>query len=98
MAKVIERIPVAVLRVVIYFVLWLLVLLQFDYASATTKSIETLLQSFGTDYLSADPISKRGTVPAAPRTGRPISQKILGIPNEGWNNKSAWKTEMTRAD
>jgi hypothetical protein len=56
-AKVIQRVPVAVPGLVTYFVLWLLVLLQFDYASATTNSIDTLWQSLGTDYLSADPIS-----------------------------------------
>jgi hypothetical protein len=56
-AKVIQRVPVAVPGLVTYFVLWLLVLLQFDYASATTNSINTLWQSLGTDYLSIDPIS-----------------------------------------
>jgi len=56
-AKVIERVPVAVPGLVTYFVLWLLVLIQFDYASATTNSINTLWQSLGTDYLSTDPMS-----------------------------------------
>jgi len=54
---VIERVPVAVPGLVIFLALWILVLLQFDYASATTNSINTLWQSLGTDYLSTDPIS-----------------------------------------
>ena len=57
MAKVIQRVPVAVPGLAIYGVLWLLVLLQFDYASATTNSINTLWQSLGSDYLSNDPIA-----------------------------------------
>ena len=56
MAKVIERVPVAIPGLVIYAVLWLLVLLQFDYSAATTNSINTLWQSLGSDYLSTDPI------------------------------------------
>jgi len=56
-AKVIERVPVAVPGLVIYSVLWLLVLLQFDYASATTNSINTLWQSLGIEYLSTDPVA-----------------------------------------
>ena len=52
-----ERVPVAIPGLVIYLVLWLFVLLQFDYASATTNSINTLWQSLGTDYLLTDPIS-----------------------------------------
>jgi hypothetical protein len=56
-AKVIQRVPVAVPGLLIYLVLWLLVLLQLDYASATTNSINTLWQSLGSDYLSTDPIA-----------------------------------------
>jgi hypothetical protein len=56
-AKVIQRVPVAVPGLVIYLGLWLLVLLQFDYANATTNSIDTLWQSLGIDYLSTDPIA-----------------------------------------
>jgi len=46
-AKVIERVHVAVPGLVIYLALWLVVLLQFDYASATTNSGNTLWQSLG---------------------------------------------------
>jgi len=56
-AKVIQRVPVAVPGLVIYLALWLLLLFQFDYASATTNSINTLWQSLGIDYLSTDPIA-----------------------------------------
>jgi len=56
-AKVIQRVPVAVPGLYLYLVLWLLVLLQFDYASATTNSINSLWQSLGIDYLSTDPIA-----------------------------------------
>ncbi len=53
----IQRVPVAAPGLVVFLGLWLVVLVQFDYASATTNSIDTLWQSLGTDYLSADPIS-----------------------------------------
>ncbi len=53
----IQRVPVAAPGLVVFLGLWLVVLLQFDYASATTNSIDTLWQSLGTDYLSADPIA-----------------------------------------
>jgi hypothetical protein len=56
-AKVIQRVPVAAPGLVVFLGLWLVVLLQFDYSSATTNSIDTLWQSLGTDYLSADPIA-----------------------------------------
>jgi hypothetical protein len=56
-AKVIQRVPVAAPGLVVFLGLWLVVLLQFDYSSATTNSIDTLWQSLGIDYLSADPIS-----------------------------------------
>jgi hypothetical protein len=56
-AKVVKRVPVAVPGLAIYLALWLLVLLQFDYASATTNSIDTLWQSLGIGYLLSDPIA-----------------------------------------
>lgn len=66
MAKVIERVPVALPGLAIYAVLWLLVLLQFDYASATTESINTLWQSLGIDYLSTNPIGSLSVLHTQP--------------------------------
>ncbi len=57
MAKWIERVPVALPGLVIYGLLWFAVLLQIDYASATTESIDTLWQSLGSEYLLADPLA-----------------------------------------
>jgi len=56
-AKWIERVPVALPGLVIYGLLWLAVLLRFNYASAATESIDTLWQSLGSEYLLADPLS-----------------------------------------
>lgn len=56
MTKVVERVPVAVPGLVIYTVLWVAVAVQFNYASATTESIDTLWQSLGSEYLTVDPV------------------------------------------
>ena len=50
------RLPVAMPGLVIFGVLWLAVFFQFDYASATTESIDTLWQSLGSEYLTTDPL------------------------------------------
>jgi len=46
----------AIPGVVVFVVLWLIIVFQIDYAAATTESIETLWQSLGVSYLSADPL------------------------------------------
>lgn len=50
-----KRMPVSVPGLVIYGVLWVAVLIQIDYANATSMSIATLWQSLGIEYLSSDP-------------------------------------------
>ena len=50
-----KRMPVSVPGLVIYGVLWVAVLAQVDYGSATSASIDSLWQSLGSEYLSADP-------------------------------------------
>lgn len=46
----------AIPGVAVFVVLWLIIVFQIDYASATTESIETLWQSLGVNYLSEDPL------------------------------------------
>lgn len=56
MTRLIERVPAAVPGLILYGVLWVIVLVQIDYSSATSGSIDTLWQSLGLEYLSADPL------------------------------------------
>lgn len=53
----VRALPAAVPGVVVFGVLWLIIIFQIDYAAATTNSINTLWQSLGVDYLSADPLA-----------------------------------------
>jgi len=54
--RTIERIPAALPGIVVYGILWLIVVRQFDYSSAVSNSIDTLWQSLGIEYLSTDPL------------------------------------------
>ena len=56
MPRLIERIPVAVPGLIVYGVLWLLVMVQFDYSTAASNSMDTLWQSLGLEYLGSDPM------------------------------------------
>jgi hypothetical protein len=55
-ARLNERIPVSLPGLVVYGTLWLLVLIQFDFPTAASNSMDTLWQSLGLEYLSADPL------------------------------------------
>jgi hypothetical protein len=51
-----NRIPVAAPGLIIFALLWIAVVVQFDYSTAITDSMDTLWQSLGIDYLSTDPL------------------------------------------